>query len=66
MFTLIVLGVIFAAGGGTYAALDGLLGKKAQAEADKVKAAVEVEFKKVETAASTETKKLIAAIRAKL
>lgn len=66
MFTLIVLGTIFVAGGGTYAAFDGLLGKRAQAEADKVKASVEAELKKVENSAVAEVKKLVADVRAKL
>jgi len=62
MFLILLL----LAGGGLYAAGDGLLGVVAQAKVEALKADVEAELKKAEVAASADVKKVVAAVRAKL
>lgn len=63
---LIILAVGALAGGGIYAAANGLLGAVAKADVAKVKADVLAELKKVEGSVSSEVKKLVDDIKAKL
>lgn len=61
-----ILILVLLAGGGIYAAFDGLFGVVAKKDAQAVAAKVEAELKKAETSSVAEVKKLIADIRAKI
>jgi ribosomal protein S9 len=58
--------LIALAGGGVFAAAQGVFGAIAKADVAKVKADVEAELKKAEASVSAEIKKLVADVRAKL